>query len=207
MGYDSKHVDIKEAKDGYNRVADDYGKYHTLLDNFDQGMFKRFLPRNGKILNIIDLGAGDGRMYKHLSKLPHKRYVACDIADKLLKKHPGKDKVEKIICDLKEPLPFRDNTFDLVTSFFVFEHLQQIETVFDETKRILAPGGRRIIWHFLQRHEFLRKTKEENFKIEFYNHRLSEIEDLAKEHFGEVDIFPVMESDDTIGYIILLEKK
>jgi len=207
MGYDSKHVDIKEAKDGYNRVADDYGKYHTLLDKFDQGMFKRFLPRSGKTLNIIDLWAGDGRLFKHLSKLPHKRYVACDIADKLLKKHPGKDKVEKIVCDLREALPFRDNTFDLATSFFVFEHLQQIDTIFNEVERILAPGGRWIIGHFLQRHEFLRRTKEENFKIEFYNHRLSEIEELAKDHFWEVDVFPVMESDDAIGYIILLEKK
>lgn len=207
MGYDSKHVDIKTAEDGYNKVANDYNKYHTLLDNFDQGMYKKFLPRSGKILDIIDLGAGDGRMYKHLQKLPHNKYVACDIAEKLLKRHPGTKKIEKIVCDLKETLPFQDASFDLATSFFVFEHLEQLETVFDEVQRILRPGGRWIIGHFLQRREFLRRTKEENFKIEFYNHRLEEIKDLANRYFGNIDIFPVMEKDDAIGYIILIEKK
>ena len=207
MGYDSKHIDIKTAEDGYNKVANDYNKYHTLLDNFDQGMYKKFLPRSGKVLNIIDLGAGDGRMYKHLQKLPHNKYVACDIAEKLLKRHPGTKKIEKIVCDLKHPLPFADESFDLATSFFVFEHLEQLETVFQEVQRILAPGGRRIIGHFLQRREFLRRTNAENFKIEFYNHRIGKIEQLAQDNFGNIYIFPVMEKDDTIGYIILIEKK
>ena len=88
MGYSGKHIDVKNAKDGYNDAANDYHRYHKLLDEFDQGMFKRFLPRGGKELTIIDLGAGDGRLYKHVKKLPHKKYVACDIAEKMLKKHP-----------------------------------------------------------------------------------------------------------------------
>ena len=206
MGYDSKHIDIKWAEEWYNNVANDYHKYHTLLDTFDQWMFKRFLPRDGKELNIIDLWAGDGRMYKHLKKLPHKRYVACDIAEKLLKRHPWIHKIEKVICNLNESLPFEDNSFDLATTFFVFEHLENLENIFSEVERILIPWWRRIIGHFLQRREFLRKTNAENFKIEFYNHRLQEIEELARIHFGNIDIFPVKEKDDTIWHIILIEK-
>lgn len=206
MGYDSKHVDVKNAKEGYNTAAKDYQKYHNLLDNFDQWMFKRFLPRNGKNLNIIDLGAWDGRMYKHLQKLPHQRYVACDIAEKLLKKHPGTNKIEKIVCNLLEPLPFEEESFDLATSFFVFEHLEHLEWLFSEVERILAPKGRWLIGHFLQRHEFTWKVDNAYFKIEFYNHRIDNIETIARKYFTTVDIFPVKEKWDTIWYIILVEK-
>ena len=206
MAYESKHVSIKTAKDGYNSVAKEYQRYHQLLDSFDQGMFKRFLPRNGKILNIIDLGAGDGRMYKHLQALPHKRYVACDIADQLLKRHPWTSKIEKVVCNVAEPLPFENNSFDLATSFFLFEHLEQLEWLFSEVERILAPKGRWLIGHFLQRREFLWKIDSNPFKIEFYNHRIENIEALAKQYFSTVDVFPVKEKADTIGYIILIEK-
>jgi ubiquinone/menaquinone biosynthesis C-methylase UbiE len=38
-------------------------------------------------------------------------------------------------------LPFQDNTFDLVTSNMVFEHLQEPESQLAEVCRILRPGG------------------------------------------------------------------
>jgi hypothetical protein len=32
MAYDRKHVGIKQPKEGYNTVAEEYSKYHTHLD-------------------------------------------------------------------------------------------------------------------------------------------------------------------------------
>jgi len=46
------------------------------------------LPRETKDLDVIDLGAGDGRIYDQLKKYSFKSYTACDIAEKLLKRHP-----------------------------------------------------------------------------------------------------------------------
>src|SRR5947199_1191523 len=42
-------------------------------------------------------------------------------------------------------LPFREATFDLVTSNMVFEHLDEPEVALIEIRRILRPGGRIII--------------------------------------------------------------
>jgi len=75
-------------------------------------------------------------LYKYLEPLKPERYVACDIADQLLNKHPGKN-VEKFVCDLEDTLPFDDESFDLATSFFVLEHIEDIETLFSEVYRIL----------------------------------------------------------------------
>ena len=84
------------------------------------------------------MGAGDGRMFKYLSPLKPERYVACDIAEKLLSRHPNNaGRVEKVVCDLEDTLPFDDESFDLATSFFVLEHIEDVEHLFNEVYRIL----------------------------------------------------------------------
>jgi ubiquinone/menaquinone biosynthesis C-methylase UbiE len=141
LSYQQKHILIHDPKTGYNTIADQYGAYHKHLDSFDKGVFVKYLPKQGNI-SLIDLGAGDGRLYKYLAPLKPAKYVACDVAEKLLSKHPshgwqaGKN-IEKVVCDLEEELPFDDDTFDLATSFFVLEHIEDIEYLFEEVYRIL----------------------------------------------------------------------
>jgi len=47
---------------------------------------------------------------------------------------------------LKKKLPFKDNTFDVVYSFYLIEHLEKPKKMFDEMYRILKPGGLMILW-------------------------------------------------------------
>jgi ubiquinone/menaquinone biosynthesis C-methylase UbiE len=136
MSYNQKHILIHDPKTGYNTIADQYGAYHKHLDSFEKGVFVKFLPKGKEDLAIIDIGAGDGRLYKYLVPLKPTKYVACDVAEKLLKRHPGKD-VEKIVCDLEDTLPFDDESFDVATSFFVLEHIEDINFLFGEMYRIL----------------------------------------------------------------------
>ncbi|MEI6671816.1 MAG: class I SAM-dependent methyltransferase [bacterium] len=137
MSYNQKHILIHDPETGYNTIAEQYGAYHKHLDSFEKGVFVKFLPRDKENLVIIDLGAGDGRLHKFLAPLKPKKYVACDIAEQLLKRHPGKN-IEKIVCDLEDTLPFDDESFDLATSFFVLEHIEDIDHLFSEVYRILV---------------------------------------------------------------------
>ncbi|MBQ2600083.1 methyltransferase domain-containing protein [bacterium] len=32
-----------------------------------------------------------------------------------------------MVCDLEKPLPFEDDSFDVATSFFVLEHIENLK--------------------------------------------------------------------------------
>ncbi|MCM6772328.1 class I SAM-dependent methyltransferase [Nocardia sp. CDC159] len=48
-------------------------------------------------------------------------------------------------ADLGEPLPFQDNTFDLVLSALVMHYLAEWEPVLGEFRRVLRPRGRLVL--------------------------------------------------------------
>ena len=215
MWYNSKHTLILNSEDGYNKVFDQYKKYHKHLDSFYDLDIQRFLPRDTENLDVIDLGAGDGRLYKHFDNIKLGSYTACDIAKKLLDQHPkGKNKVKTVVCDLEKKLLFDDNSFDLAMSFFVLEHISDLDSFFEETYRILKPRGKFIIWHFLQRREFEwnigTKDKNEKFKIKQYRYRLDDIKESAEYSFFDFDYQEIVDpwnKKTMLWYLIICEKK
>ena len=54
--------------------------------------------------------------------------------------------VKQRVCGVAARLPFRDDTFDLVTSNMVFEHLDETQAPLAEILRVLKPGGA-LIFH------------------------------------------------------------
>ena len=51
-----------------------------------------------------------------------------------------------IIHDLEEPLPFKDDEFDLVVASHVFEHIRNLIPLMSEVHRILKPDGMLKAW-------------------------------------------------------------
>ena len=51
---------------------------------------------------------------------------------------------DKLICGNVTALPFRDASFDLVTSVAAFEHFLDVPRVIDELNRVVRPGG--LVW-------------------------------------------------------------
>lgn len=205
MTYQSKHILIKDPKEGYNAVADQYGAFHGHLNDFDRWFFLRLLPRETKDLEVIDLGAGDGRIYKQLQKYPFKSFTACDIAEQLLHKHPGKT-VKKVVCDLESPLPFSDESYDLALCFFVLEHIEDVESFFAELYRIVKTWWTVIMWYFLQRREFVWKADKDQFKISLYPHRIQDIQKAAEKAFFQVKLHDIVEKWYILGRDIELKK-
>ena len=196
---------IHDPKTGYNTIADQYSAYHKHLDSFDKGVFVKYLPKQWNI-SLIDLWAGDGRLYKYLEPLKPEKYVACDLAEQLLERHPKGKNVEKVVCDLEETLPFDDDSFDLATSFFVLEHIESIEYLFEEVYRILKTWWVWIIWHFIQRREFIWKKDKDQFKINFVQHRIQDLEKIADKSFFTTHLSPINEDGKLIGHIIVCKK-
>jgi len=205
MWYDKAHVKVLDPKEGYDLVVDEYKKYWSWLDGFYRLDFNSFLDRSDKKINIIDLWGGDGRLYQKLYKLNYEKYIACDISQKFLKRYPGK--VEKVVCDLNLKIPFVSDSFDLAVSFFVIEHLANLEIFLSESYRILKVWWKLIIWYFFQRREFLWKIRWINFKIKMYKYKIDSIKMIAESNFFNVILNPVYEKNEIVGYIIVCEKK
>jgi SAM-dependent methyltransferase len=93
---------------------------------------------------LLDWGCGCGRVLRHWSTLEQVSVHGCDINPKMVgwcNEHLPF--VEARLNELSPPLPYADQSFDLVYAFSVMTHLSeelQHEWV-AECRRVLKPGG------------------------------------------------------------------
>lgn len=97
----------------------------------------------GKKNIYLDLGCGEGdlvgRLTSHFDKL-----IGSDIADNRLKIARKKNKSNKITFinnDLDKKLPYKDNSFDVITCLSVIEYVFDVYEFMKEVRRVLKPGG------------------------------------------------------------------
>lgn len=69
-------------------------------------------------------------------------YAAPNVTNTDLHPGPGVN----VVCDLSKPLPFADNTFDLIIANHVLEHIPGWWDCFKELARVLAPNGLIEVW-------------------------------------------------------------
>ena len=93
------------------------------------------LAPEGKTL--LDFGAGAGHFGKIMEKAGW-RVVNVDISNTA----SGGTKKSSLIMDADRPiLDFSDNSFDVVTLWYVIEHMRNPRKVLEEMKRVLRPKG------------------------------------------------------------------
>ena len=97
---------------------------------------------------ILDFGAGRGghiigdevEYRRQLSNMRGRcaHVEGCDVDDAVLE-NPSLDHAE--VIPAHSPLPYPDNSFDLVFSRFVFEHITEPGYMAQELLRVVKPGG------------------------------------------------------------------
>ncbi len=122
-----------------SKMEDEYWWHVGRLAIFDKQLEKLSSKKKLKILNI---GCGTGGTVRMLEK--HGDVTNVDISDEAIKymKEKGFPNVIKV-DGIK--LPFEDNTFDLVASFDVLEHIEEDVEALEEWRRVLKPQGHIIV--------------------------------------------------------------
>ncbi len=94
---------------------------------------------------VLDLGAGRGAQLETDSYLRRYNWLRGRVAklvgvdvDPIVLTNPGLD--EAIVIDPAKPLPFPDNSFDLIYSDWVLEHIPDPSAFAAEVERVLKPG-------------------------------------------------------------------
>lgn len=157
-------------------------------------LLKKEIPNQGEGLHFLEVGAGTGILTRFMKlTFPKAKITASDMSSSYLKK-AQKDLVDlpgiNFIQAHAEDLPFKDQTFDLVYSCYLFHELPEgiRDTVINEAKRVLKPGG---LWGFV---DSLQNQDDQDlewglseFPIDFHepfykNYIQNPIEPLVKNH-------------------------
>src|SRR5262249_53093384 len=96
-----------------------------------------YLPKTAK---IFDFGCGACHTLRALRTLGYVNAYGYDVTDGRTRLGDDRDHIT-VGTLLNLRLPYEDNTFDLVISDQVFEHVQDQVRVFEELHRITKPGG------------------------------------------------------------------
>ena len=105
-----------------------------------EGSFFRELDLQG---DILDLGCGDGHFTS--KTLPGSSVQGIDPAFFSLKAAKKLDYFSGLICSNGDDLPFQRSFFQTIISNSVLEHIPDVDSVINETARILKKGGKFII--------------------------------------------------------------
>jgi SAM-dependent methyltransferase len=94
---------------------------------------------------MLDWGCGCGRVLRHWAGLENTRVSGCDINPRMVAWcDENLSFAEVSLNRLDPPLPYDDESFDLVYAFSVMTHLSEElqQTWVAECRRVLRPGGR-----------------------------------------------------------------
>lgn len=107
---------------------------------------------------LVDLGCGTVPLY-HAYSDPVTGVTCVDIGGTSHARHLD------VECDLNEPLPFPDASFDTIVLSDVLEHIARPELLWSEMARILAPAGELLMnvpfyyWIHAGPHDYYRYTE------------------------------------------------
>jgi len=119
-------------------------EYCTLTKYFPKDLCLNFQNKS-----LLDLGAfTGGRLLRWVEKFQFSEGVGVDInpifkeaGENYLKEHRQDLKGIKFVTGKGESLPFKNEQFDYIFSYDVFEHVENVAASLEECRRVLKTGG------------------------------------------------------------------
>jgi len=146
--------------------------------------------------DVLDLGGRDGTLTRHFAE--GNRVTIGDIDVSAMETAARNYGVATQEVNLNEPLPFADESFDVIVLAEVLEHLPYPAITFGEIRRILRPGGILIgsiplAYHLKDRWQVLRGRKlwvnGDPTHVQFFKY--DELLEFFAEYLDVQDVIPI----------------
>lgn len=139
-------ADIAAAQ--YDAMGAAYAAANT--DNFYNALYER--PAMVRLIgdiagrDVLDAGCGPGALTETLLDAGA-RVTAVDVSAEMLRLASTRvgSRAQLVVADLAGPLPFADDSFDLIVASLVLHYLRDWEPVLTELRRVLRPAGRLVM--------------------------------------------------------------
>jgi ubiquinone/menaquinone biosynthesis C-methylase UbiE len=135
-------VQQEKIQEHYDTVAETYDdhydkyrgrKYHNHISSY----LISALPENA---NLLDIGCGTGLFIEKYTRNGGTA-VGLDISRRMLFQAKKRCASSAFTLGSGDRLPFRDDSFDAVSSLLVFSYVRNPQEMLNETYRVLRPGG------------------------------------------------------------------
>ncbi len=131
-----KWKEVYDSRAYFEAVDKDFGERIRYFGLLATALVQRFHPRSA-----LDVGCERGFIVNALRETGIEA-VGIDISRYALVRGVGKSR--GYLCEAladSHSLPFKDGSFDLVTSHYVIEHLENPSRFIQDTRRVLRSGG------------------------------------------------------------------
>jgi SAM-dependent methyltransferase len=130
---------------GLDELSERYGEHHRTERSPDfvfggaerMELFRRLVGGPGR--RVLDLGCRYGALTRAYAE--GNEVVGVDV-DRDALAEAAKLGIETRWADVEQPLPFEDESFDVVVAGELLEHVRDPERLVAEARRLLRPGGR-----------------------------------------------------------------
>jgi ubiquinone/menaquinone biosynthesis C-methylase UbiE len=129
-------------REAYNAWSESYDTVENKTRDLEAHAIREIVA--GEDLNILEIGCGTGKNTEFL-QTKAKRLVGADFSEEMLAKAKEKitsETVEFRRLDLREEWDLPENSFDLITCSLVLEHIENLDFVFEQARKVLKTGGR-----------------------------------------------------------------
>ena len=138
-------LDKQQARLAFERAALTYDEAAALQREIGRRLIERLQLIRLQPAVILDLGAGTGTFSKALLQRYRKAdVIALDVALNMLRHTQRRGRwfrKPRCVCSDAERLPFADDSFDFIFSNLMLQWCMDLDSVFTELRRVLAPGG------------------------------------------------------------------
>jgi ubiquinone/menaquinone biosynthesis C-methylase UbiE len=171
----------------YDKLAKDYEKHVDTMSGhnayYERPAMMKLLPESLSGLTVLDAGCAAGWYAEQLADRGA-AVTAVDMSPAMIEacRRRVSGRAEALVCDLTGPLPFADESFNLIVSSLTLHYIADWAPTFREFHRVMKPGGRFV---FSVHHPFMDYTLFD--RPDYFAHELlSEV--WNKQESGPVEV-------------------